>query len=113
MSTANFMEPLESVFTVPNFLERDSTTDVCIVVDHHPIFFSKALLALSSRVFAQMFAYDHEKVEDEISLSDKNYTEFLTFLMQLHPAYAWLPISGTGCTPSVCLRLRRGEIEGI
>ena len=74
---------------------RDTWTDVTLVVEDKSLYFSKALLVISSPVFARMFNADFKDKESaRIELPGKNYADFVTFLMQLHPAHSWVPLSG-------------------
>ena len=77
------------------FETRDSTTDVTFVVEDTPLYFCRALLVVSSSVFSRMFSADFKEKESEtIPLPGKSYADFVTFLMQLHPAHSWFPLSG-------------------
>ena len=77
------------------FETRESTTDVTFVVEDKHLYFCRALQVVSSPVFARMFSADFKEKESEtIPLPGKSYADFVTFLMQLHPAHSWLPLSG-------------------
>ena len=97
------------------FQTRDDNTDVVFIVEEKPVYFCRALLKVSSPVFAKMFsAYFKEKEQEEIPLPGKSLADFVRFLTQLHPVHSWEALSGkcglglylTSTGLSACLSVR-------
>ena len=69
------------------FEERDSKTDITLIVEDRKLYLNKAVLSYVSPVFNTMFHGDfEEKTKNEITLPGKNYKEFVNFLKCVHPA---------------------------
>jgi hypothetical protein len=84
-----------------NFLDltvfdtQTDMTDVVFEVEDHKLYFSKALLAVSSPVFRRMFSSGFKEARyttQPIPLPGKRWQEFVLFLKQCHPSHSWLPI---------------------
>ncbi|XP_076465544.1 BTB and MATH domain-containing protein 36-like [Babylonia areolata] len=86
---------LNETVTVTDFFQyNDSLCDVTIIVGNMLIHFNKALLMVSSPVFARMFTSDFkEKKQKTIELPGKDPVAVLSFLRQLHPAHSWEELS--------------------
>jgi hypothetical protein len=77
------------------FTEKKDDDDVTFVVEEKHLYFNRQLLMMCSDVFTAMLTTDmREKETGVIELKDIEYSNFVTFLKQLHPFYSWIPIVG-------------------
>lgn len=92
MATATESEPMLNMETLSIqsgsmelFAFDEETTDVVLCVDDKKLHLSRGVLMQASPVFRKMLASNGKEKQNEITLPDKSYEEFVLFLRCVCP----------------------------